>query len=129
MKLVSKSIVAISCVCLLVMQLSGMHFDVDEDGSYVGLRTDHQHQIAPERHSPHDEVGNVHIHKAEVDVSLPEQLSTTWSKLIPVIIASAIAIIFVVWLHQPSLVPLRPPTRIRRHAHWRPPLRAPPISL
>jgi hypothetical protein len=111
------------------MQISGMHFHVDEDVSLVGLLTDHQRQLAPESHSHHNEVDNVHNHSVVVDVSLPEQLTSAWPRLIPILIASAIATILAVWLQQPILVPSRPPTRVRRHEHWRPPLRAPPISL
>ncbi|MGK0473113.1 MAG: hypothetical protein ACJAR0_003605 [Candidatus Azotimanducaceae bacterium] len=130
MRTVSKSIVIIASLCLLAMQLSGMHYHVDENGKGAGVHSAHQHQVDSEHHQGHHQLSSVHDHKAEIDVSLPEQLSSIWAKLIPAIMACALAIIIVSKaLHRPILSFLRTPARVRRRSRWRPPLRAPPIFL
>ena len=129
MQIASNFVVAIFCLCLLSTQMSGMHFHIDEDGQGAGIHTSHQHQIQPATDHHHNEADYVHNHSVEVDVSLPEQLSATWTKLLPVLIACIIAAILGLRLHQPVLIPCISLTRVLRRERWRPPLRAPPISL
>jgi len=130
MKILSNSMVTLACLCLLVMQLSGMHFHVDENGKDAGVHAAHHHQVDPEHHQDHHPLSSVHDHKPEIDISSTELLGLIWTKLIPAIMACVLATIIVsIGLHQPILALLRAPTRVRRRSRWRPPLRAPPISL
>lgn len=130
------------------MQLSGMHFHLDEHGKATGVHSAHQHQhqhqhehqhqnqqdqhqvdVGSGQEQYHQQLINVHDH-AEIDVSLPEQLGSIWSKLIPAIMACALATLIVgIPLRQPALSLLRTVTPVRRRSRWRPPLRAPPVSL
>jgi hypothetical protein len=128
MRGVSKPIAAIACLCLLTMQMSGLHLHVDEDGHDAGIHTVHLHQVVPEVHTHHGD-GDVHDHSAEVDVSLLEQLGASWSKLVPLLIACLISAYLGLRLQQ-CLRPLSGlPGKVRHRERWRPPLRGPPISL
>jgi hypothetical protein len=92
------------------------------------MHLDHQHFAGPKEYGHHG-TGRNHDHKAESDISLVEQLSASWTKLIPLLIVAAIAVL----LSQRFLTRLRlaptQPGKARHLEHWRPPLRAPPISL
>jgi hypothetical protein len=110
------------------MQFSGLHMHADANGQDAGLHLTHLHSAAPEVHSHHGNPdGN--DHGAEIDVSLAEQLSTSWTKLTPLLIVFVAAVLF----HLRSHTRLKSsPTHSgngRRRERWRPPLRAPPISL
>ena len=130
MNILSKSIVTLACLCLLVMQLSGMHFHADENGKDAGVHAAHHHQVDSEQLQGHHHLSLVHYHKAQIDVSSTELLGSIWTRLIPAIMACALATIIVsIGLHQPILSLLRAAARVRRRSRWRPPLRAPPISL
>jgi hypothetical protein len=110
-------LIAIMCLSLLTMQMSGLHLHVSIDSQIGALHGTHLHDADPEWRG--------HDHDAEIDVSSFEP-GFTFSKLIPILIALIFALLPVirtsttVW---PSLVE-RFPTRHR--SRWRPPLRAPP---
>ena len=128
MRGISKPIAAVACLYLLTIQVSGLHLHVDEDGHDAGIHAVHLHQVGPENHTHHQD-GDLHDHSAEVDVSILEQLSASWSKLIPLLIACVISAYLGLRLQQSLRTPSRQPGKIRHREHWRPPLRAPPISL
>jgi len=124
----STLIAIFACISFCAMQISGLHMHADAHGHAAGLHLTHLHTAAPEDHSHHGNPdGN--DHSAETDVSLTEQLSTSWTKLIPLLILFLIAVLFHLGLPtrlQPS------PTQsanVRRRERRLPPLRAPPISL
>lgn len=131
MNILFNPIVTLACLCFLVMQSSGMHFHVDEHGKDAGVHSAHQHLIDSEDHQDHHhQLSNVHEHKAEIDISSQEMLGSIWTRLIPAIMTCAlVTTIASIGLHQPIRSLLRAPARVRRLSRWRPPLRAPPISL
>lgn len=129
MRQASNIFAAIACICLLALQASGLHLHVDAAGHDAGVHSDHLHHNAAEGHSHHGTPEKAHDHSAEADVSLFEQLSASWSQLIPILIAFGIAAYLVVLFREcPSSRP-RQQAKVRRRGRWRPPLRAPPISL
>lgn len=118
MRIVSFSLAALACICLLGMQVSGLHLHVDASGSDAGLHGTHAHQL--------DSSG--HDHGAEVDVQLLEQLSFSWSKLVP-LISQVILLATLLWIVRPPWSPTIKLGKSRSRLHWRPQLRAPPLSL
>lgn len=108
----------IACVCLLAMQMSGLHLHVDVDGHDAGIHGAHLHQPTP---SDHD-------HSVETDVSLLEQMGFSWSTLVPLILTCVIALALIGWLQFRLRFPLKQTSNVRHRHRWRPPLRAPPIS-
>lgn len=109
---------AIVCLCLLAMQLSGLHLHIDTVNKDTGLHGTHTHQL----------ISSDHDHNAEVDVQLLEQYSSSVSKLIPVI-SQVILLVTALWIVGPLWSPSITPEKARIRLRWRPPLRAPPISL
>ena len=118
MSKVSFSVAALGCFCLLFLQLSGLHLHVDALGGDAGVHGTHAYQ----------EISSDHDHSAEVDVELLEQLGISWSKLIP-LISQVILLLAALWIVRPLLSPPLKLGKARSRHHWRPPLRAPPISL
>ncbi len=118
MRRVAGSIIALSFVCLLAMQMSGLHLHVDSIGQDAGLHGSHLHNV-----SLHD-----HDHSADTDVSLLE-LATAWSKFIPLIFACVIALFAASWMSQLFWSPPVQASKTHHRIRWRPLLRAPPISL
>jgi hypothetical protein len=118
MKFVSLSIVAFAGFAMLSMQMSGLHLHAGDHGDDAALHGAHVHDVDP---SGHD-------HTADVDVPLID-FGIVWSKIMPVLMAilpTALAIVWVLhtlWPPSTTLIPLR------RRSRWRPPLRAPPLSL
>ena len=113
------SIAVFACVCLLTMQLSGLHLHVDPGGNDTGMHGTHVHDADPDDHD----------HSADVDVSLLEQLSSSWSKLIPLLIICVIVLAAVAWTQTRLRSPPAQSGKARYRVRWRPLLRAPPISL
>lgn len=110
------------------MQLTGLHLHVDAHGQEVGLHVAHLHHAVPEDHSHHN-ASKIHDHNVEIDVSLLEQLSASWSKLLPFLLVLVIVLAAAAWTSQRvRSLPERTGT-VRHRLRWRPPLRAPPISL
>ena len=125
---ISTSIAIFACLNMLVLQWSGLHLHADAAGQDAGLHVAHLHHAASEDHSHHG-IAEAHDHGAETDISLVEQLGTSWTKLIPLLIVYVIAVL----LGQGLYTRLRPAQtqsgKVRHLERWRPPLRAPPISL
>jgi len=124
---------ALACVSLLAVQLTGLHMHVNAHG-YVGTpQRTHVHSVGPHNHGDVARVDDETIHSHErdpthdgdKDVSINEHSSAT-SKLV---ILSA-------WLSLDLLMPVTPgekitpytvvPRPVGRHTRWRPPLRGPP---
>lgn len=129
MRGVSNTLVVIACLFLLAMQLGGLHLHVDADGNDAGIHAVHLHQVGPEDQNHHDEVGEVHDHSVEVDVSLLEELNASWTNLIPLLMVCVIAAFLGLRPQRLLRLALRHPHKTRHREHWRPPLRAPPTSL
>lgn len=110
-------IIAIMCLSLLTMQMSGLHLHVSVDGQGGALHGTHLHDA--------DVDGHGHDHDAEIDVSSFEP-GVTWSKLIPILVTLIFALLPLIRTSTTIRPPLveRFPTRHR--SQWRPPLRAPP---
>jgi hypothetical protein len=124
MRKFSFSMAAFACFCLLTMQVSGLHLHVGASGSEPGLHGTHAHQVVTSDHG-HE---HGHGHSAEVDIQLLEQLSISWSKLIP-LISQVIFFLAVLGLVRLLWSPPIKSGNASRRLHWRPQLRAPPTSL
>ena len=111
--------IVILVICLLSMQLSGLHMHVNSDGA-DGLHGTHVHET--------DSDGHGHAHEQDTDVSLFE-LGTSWGKLflfLPLFLFILLTFVQsgrIVW----TLV--ADTFQHRRRLRWRPPLRAPPLPL
>jgi hypothetical protein len=110
-------LIAIMCLSLLTMQMSGLHLHVSLDTQSGALHGAHLHDAASGEHG--------HDHDAEIDVSSFES-GITWSKLIPILVALIFALLPIIRTSTTVRPPLieRFPTRHR--SRWQPPLRAPP---
>lgn len=113
-------LIAIMCLSLLTMQMSGLHMHVSIDSQGGAHHGTHLHDAGIDGHGLD--------HDVEVDVSTFET-GTTWSKLIPLLVSLVFVLLatvlasMTVW---PALVE-RLPTR--HQSRWRPPLRAPPQHI
>lgn len=102
------------CICLLAMQVSGLHLHASVDG--IGdLHGTHIHEL--------DAAG--HGHEGDSDVSFLESV-TGWVKPLPflVLFISALFTCVVIGTHYWSATTKT--FQASRYSRWRPPLRAPP---
>jgi hypothetical protein len=111
------SVIALFCLALLGIQLSGSHLHVNLQGDSGGLHGSHVH----------DSHSDGHDHSADVDVSVLE-LGTIWSKVITFLVPIAMMLLGIVWVIQTIWPAPRPRLSLLRRTRWRPPLRAPPLS-
>ena len=118
MRQVPSLFIAIMCLSLLTMQMSGLHLHVSVESQSGALHGTHLHDAVPDGHG----------HGAEIDVSSFEP-GFTWSKLIPIFLALIFALLTIGRTSTTIWFPLveRFPTRHR--SRWRPPLRAPPQHI
>tara|TARA_R110001599_G_scaffold342884_1_gene565049 strand:- start:6490 stop:6888 length:399 start_codon:yes stop_codon:yes gene_type:complete len=116
MQISIRSLALFACLCLLALQMSGLHLHIETDNDSANLHGTHLHQA--ENHGQD--------HSADIDVSLVEELRINWTQLIPLILACAILLIAKGWLQQRLWLPLVQFVKLCRRSHWRPPLRAPP---
>lgn len=128
MRRVPGLITALASICMLAMQMGGLHRHVDAHGQEAGLHVAHVHHAGPENHTYQADIGK-HDHSVEIDVWLLEELSTSWSKLVPLLFACAIVLAVAVWTQCRLQAPPIRTGKVRHRLRWRPPLRAPPISL
>ncbi len=107
-----------------------MHADANAkaNGHNAGLHLTHRHFVAAQDHR-HDGNSEAHKHSAETDFSPTEQLSTSGTKLIPLLIVMVIAALLGFRIHTRLRSSAPQSDKVRRRERWRPPLRAPPISL
>jgi hypothetical protein len=117
MRLAPALLIAIMCLSLLTLQMSGLHLHVSAGSQSDALHGTHLHDAEPDGHG--------HDHDAEIDVS-PFEPGVTWSKLIPILVVLIFTLLPIIRTSTTVRPPLveRFPTRHR--SHWRPPLRAPP---
>jgi hypothetical protein len=118
MSVIKYSIAALACAGLLAIQLSGLHMHVDAAGDARGMHGTHVHQLDPDDHD----------HSTDIDVSVLEQVSVSWSKLVPLLFTAAILLASVVWRRLKVRAPPEITAKASGNIRWRPPLRAPPIS-
>ena len=109
--------IAIMCLSLLAMQMSGLHLHVSGDSKSDARHGTHLHGAEPDGHG--------HAHDTEIEVSLFEP-GVTWSKLIPLLVALIFALLPIIRTSTTVWHPLAERFPIRHRSHWRPPLRAPP---
>ena len=139
----SKILGVLSLGCLLATQASGLHLHVDEAGHHAGLHSAHTHQAHRADHDNHDyhksgsHQGDLHPHPSsdhdhtqESDVSLFEELnsnafsdpgSAELDHQTPPLPGPT-------WTQVQSRAPPDVLLYDRSCIHWRPPLRAPPLS-
>ena len=110
-------LIAIMCLSLLFMQLSGLHLHVSAGNHSGALHGTHLHNA--------DFDGHGRDHDADVDIS-PFEPGTASSKLIPFLIALVFVLLSVVWASKMVWPPLVEHITLRGRYYWRPPLRAPP---
>lgn len=136
----SKLLGAVSLLCLLATQASGLHLHVDEAGRSAGMHAAHTHQVHRVDHhdhdyhnsgshqgDPHPHQSSDHDHTQETDVSLFEQLnSSPYADPGSAPLDHSLSLPAVTWIeiHASSVSNefRYNPSRI----HWRPLLRAPP---
>jgi hypothetical protein len=113
--------IVIPVIALLSMQLSGLHMHVNPDGA-GGLHGTHVHEMVSAGH------GHDHDHEYDTDVSLFE-LGTSWGNLILFLLP--LLFIFFTFVRSGRIVCrlVADTFQRRHHSRWRPPLRAPPLSL
>jgi hypothetical protein len=111
--------IVILVVCLLSMQLSGLHMHVNSDGT-GGLHGTHVHET--------DNDGHGHAHEHDTDVSLFE-LGTISGKLF--LVLPLFLFVFLTFVHSGRVVWtfVASTFQRRRRSRWRPPLRAPPLPI
>ena len=110
-------LIAIMCLSLLTMQMSGLHLHVSGDGKSDALHGTHLHDAEPDGHG--------HAHDTEIDVS-PFEPGVTWSKLIPILVALIFVLLTIRRTSTTIWPPLAERLSTRHRSRWRPPLRAPP---
>ena len=108
-------LVALICLSLLTMQISGLHLHVSADSDSAALHGTHVHDAGLEGHDL----------DADVDVSSFEP-ATAWSKLLLLLSGPLFALLMVNWISRSAWPPLTERLTIRWRSRWRPPLRAPP---
>jgi hypothetical protein len=108
---------AVLCLCLLALQVSGLHLhtNVTESG---GVHGTHVH--------PADFDGNGH--ETDTDVSFMDA-SGRWIKPIPFLFLFIATVFTMVTYRKQVWVPIAITFHPSRHDRWRPPLRAPPAPL
>lgn len=111
-------LIAIMCLSLLTMQMSGLHLHVSVDGQSGAHDEAHLHDAKPGGHD----------HDGEIDVSSFEP-GVTWSKLIPFFMALIFALLPVIRTSTAVRPPLVERLSTRHRSRWRPPLRAPPQHI
>lgn len=113
----SPYLVAFAGIALVSFQMSGLHMHAGTQSDDATIHGAHIHSADPDGHD----------HSADIDVFLLD-LGIVWSKLMPFLVAlspTALAIIWIFHSLRPTAVKTFP---LRRRSHWRPPLRAPPLS-
>ena len=126
-----------SCLCLLMLQWSGLHVHASETGYVGGPETAYTHSHAHHdhldaRHSEHHETASAngsgsHDYGDARDVSLVDQALVAF-KLPPAILA--LVFLFAVFPLVRTFAgrEVAYPVLSGRYTRWRPPLRAPPQS-
>ena len=117
MRVVSPRLLMLLCVCLLAMQVSGLHLHASHHGS--------------------SEVHGTHIHPADVDGHSNESGTDIgylayvigWMKPIPFLLLFITPLILVVEHSRQVWAPITKTFHPYCYSHWRPPLRAPPSPL
>ncbi len=111
--------IVIPVMALLSMQLSGLHMHVNPDGA-GGLHGTHVHEMDSAKH------GHDHVH--DTDVSLFE-LGTSWGNLILFLPPLVFIMLTFAQGGRTVWMLIADTFQRRRRSRWRPPLRAPPLTL
>ena len=121
MRLAPALLIAIMCLSLLILQMSGLHLHVSADSQGGALHGTHLHEVDFNGHGH----GLGHDHDAEVDIS-PFETGTPSSKLILFLVILVFVLLAVIWASRMVWPPLVERLSTHRRSRWRPPLRAPP---
>jgi hypothetical protein len=116
MRLRSMILLAAALSSMLFIQVGGLHQHVSLDDGAGGLHGSHLHHVD---HGDHD-------HESEVDVEIFD-LGVAYSKTMLFLVALFLTILVCSRAVRATIFPRTNRLFQFRHAHWRPPLRAPPI--
>ena len=117
MRTASTLLLAIMCLSLLTLQMSGLHLHLSADSQSGALYGMHLHDAAPDGHG--------HDYDADIDTSLFEA-GTASSKLVPFLVAFVFTLLAIIWTSEAAWPPLVERLTAYCRSRWRPPLRAPP---
>jgi hypothetical protein len=118
MRKFSISVAAFACLCLLAIQLSGIHLHVDIGSEQAESHGTHMHQFSSTDGD----------HAGDVDVQLLEQFVGQWSKIVAQV-CYVFLLIVAAWIFRPTWSPPLRSEKVDPRLHWRPLLRAPPLHL
>ena len=108
----------LSMLALLVVQSAGLHLHASTDTDGVQLHAEHVHDADPDGHD----------HSADVDVSIFE-LGTLWAKLAFLLPVLGLALLVPIRVSRLSRTAPEAAPACRSQLRWRPPLRAPPLTV
>jgi hypothetical protein len=111
-------IVLLCIVALLTLQSAGLHLHANVHTDGMQLHTEHVH----------DADSDGHDHSADVDVTIFE-LGMLWAKLALLLPSLGILVLLAPGSFRVCRYTSERPPAQRRQARWRPPLRAPPVTL
>ena len=114
-------------LCLLSMQVSGLHIHASLEGNSELFGT-HMHDVGPKVHEHEGHDRKAHDHAPETDLSLFE-LAAGWAKLIPFLLLFAGVLHAVIVQRTGTMAPITKTFHPSRFSRWRPPLRAPPLYI
>jgi hypothetical protein len=117
MRVRSPELLMLLCVCLLAMQVSGLHLHASLDGS------NNIHGTSALEFDP-----DGHGHEEGSDVSFLES-ATGWVKPLPFLVLFISALFACILIRTPFWTPVTKLLHFPRHIRWRPPLRAPPLLV
>lgn len=127
MRRISKPLAIAACLCLLALQLSGVHTHADDNGFIGSPELSFTHVHGQHDHDAHHDggVGHAEDNDHARDVSILD-LALGVFKMPMAIFALVLLCAVVTILGRPSIVDIVHPVLSGRYTRWRPPLRAPP---
>lgn len=123
----TKPLAIVTCLSLLILQLSGVHVHANDSG-YIGAPETpftHSHDHHDAHHAGDEGAGPVSDGEEARDVDLLDLALSLFKMPLAIM---ALVLLFVLFPNVRALVRLEFVRRILsgRHTRWRPPLRAPP---
>jgi hypothetical protein len=121
MRIRSTPFLAFICLCLLALQVSGMHLHATLEGAnevHGELHGTHVHPADPDGHD----------HENDVDISYMEY-APGWAKPLPFLLLAIPLLVFFAAGSRRTWIPVQAQFHSGNYLHWRPPLRAPPFPV
>lgn len=106
-------------ISLLIFQFSGLHLHVNSEGN-GGLHGTHIHDVNPDPDG--------HEHVGDTDISIFE-LGNSFGKLLVFLVPIVFILLVVSRCSQRLWIPVNLVPLPRSRFRWRPPLRAPPVTV